>query len=160
MSHPAGEVAIVPLLADHIAPLVQAHASAPAGYHQYFTPFPFDQATWDGILATRQQDGYFAVLVGGDMAGVYMLRGLDAGYTIPAYGVWISHTHQGRGLATATLHHAVAHCRALGCETLMLKVHPDNRRAKNLYERFGFQPVGVDPSNDNLIYHFALAAPA
>lgn len=151
-----GPWAIVPLEPRHVPALVRRYQGDPPGYSRYFTPFSFDEATWREILAARRDDLYFAIERGGEVAGYYMLRGWDAGYAIPAYGVWVAHPFQGQGLATATLHHAVARCRERGSETLMLKVHPDNHGAKALYERFGFQQVGSDPRNDNLIYHLDL----
>jgi ribosomal protein S18 acetylase RimI-like enzyme len=38
----------------------------------------------------------------------------------------------------------------------MLKVHPENGRAKSLYERFGFKQTGVDEKKNNLVYHLPL----
>jgi len=39
----------------------------------------------------------------------------------------------------------------------MLKVHPENEIAKNLYEKFGFVKVGIDEKIGHLIYHKNLA---
>ena len=39
----------------------------------------------------------------------------------------------------------------------MLKVHPENKIAKALYESLGFVKVGIDDRNDNIIYHKTLA---
>jgi hypothetical protein len=35
----------------------------------------------------------------------------------------------------------------------MLKVHPGNTHAKELYERSGFIQTGVDPKIGHLIFH-------
>jgi ribosomal protein S18 acetylase RimI-like enzyme len=147
-------IMIEPLQPCHLGALVAAHAAAPPGYSTYFQPFPFDEETLRRILEQRREDLYFAAIWAGQPAGLSMLRGLDQGYAVPAYGVWIAPAFSRRGLGRASLEHAAAACRARGCAQLMLKVHPLNTRAKLMYERFGFVQAGVDPHNQNLIYRF------
>src|SRR5579871_4653049 len=145
-------VTIVDLTTAHIGDLVRLYEEAPPDYSRYFHPFTFDSPTLMRLLASRQRDLYYVVLADGEVAGYYMLRGFDEGYRTPAYGVWISPLFSGHGLARATLEHAVTVCRQLGCKDVMLKVHPQNRRAKALYERFGFRQVGADSANQNFVY--------
>jgi hypothetical protein len=83
-----------------------------------------------------------------------MLRGWDAGYSIPSYGVFIREAFAGRGLSTMTLHMAISLCKRRGARTVMLKVHPDNVVAKKTYEKFGFVASGRDPKIDNIIYRY------
>lgn len=149
-------VDIRPLDLSHVDALVELHVTSPPEYSQYFTPFPCDAETFRCLLERKRRDQYFVVLLDGRVAGFYMLRGLDEGFSVPAYGVWIAAQYSGRGLALATLTHAMEASRALGCERLMLKVHPENGRARAMYERFGFQQTGVDPRNQNLVYHLQL----
>ena len=82
-----------------------------------------------------------------------MLRGFDEGYEIPSYGVWISKKYSAMGLSKLTLQHAVSICKINGIKKLLLKVHPENKRAKMIYENFGFTKESVDPKNNNLIYY-------
>jgi len=82
-----------------------------------------------------------------------MLRGFDAGYEIPSYGVWVSSKFSNNGLSRLTLYHAFAFCKLNGIKTLMLKVHPENKVAKEMYESMGFKKTGFDESNDNFIYY-------
>ncbi len=51
--------------------------------------------------------------------------------------------HQGTGLGATLLAGLVEESARRGCEELLLEVRVDNLRAQRLYERFGFQPVGV-----------------
>ncbi|MEV4611801.1 ribosomal protein S18-alanine N-acetyltransferase [Kitasatospora sp. NPDC049258] len=51
--------------------------------------------------------------------------------------------HQGAGLGAALLTDLVEESARRGCTELLLEVRVDNLRAQQLYERFGFQPVGV-----------------
>jgi ribosomal-protein-alanine N-acetyltransferase len=156
VSTPKAGVQILPLQEDQIGPLAQLYQAATADYGVYFKPFSFDEETLGRILRERRNDLYFTVLCDGELAGLYMLRGFDQGYTVPSYGVWIAQAYSRRGLARATLEHAVATCRAHGCREMMLKVHPLNTRAKLLYERFGFTQTGVDTKNNNLVYKLSL----
>lgn len=135
--------------AEELSLLLQ---SADPRYSRYFIPFKFDRQTIAGILASVNQDRYFAVCIGEELAGFYMLRGFDQGYKVPSYGVWIAPGHSGKGLAELTLKHAVAFCRVNGIDKLMLKVHPENVVAKKIYERNGFKAVGNDGNNGNIIY--------
>ncbi|MFJ1703104.1 ribosomal protein S18-alanine N-acetyltransferase [Kitasatospora sp. NPDC088346] len=51
--------------------------------------------------------------------------------------------HQGTGLGATLLTDLVEESVRRGCAELLLEVRVDNLRAQRLYERFGFQPVGV-----------------
>jgi len=51
--------------------------------------------------------------------------------------------YQGTGLGAALLADLVAESVRRGCTELLLEVRVDNLRAQRLYERFGFQPVGI-----------------
>jgi len=44
-------------------------------------------------------------------------------------------------------------CKINRIKKLMLKVHPENKIAKMIYENFGFIKESIDPKNNNLIYY-------
>jgi [ribosomal protein S18]-alanine N-acetyltransferase len=50
---------------------------------------------------------------------------------------------QGRGVGTRLLSALLDEAAARGCREVFLDVRADNDRARRLYERFGFAPVGV-----------------
>jgi RimJ/RimL family protein N-acetyltransferase len=152
----AGHLRIVPLTsqdAETLASFLRAQTDA---YMQYFIPFRFDEAVIRGLLETAKEDVYYGLFLGEALAGFFMLRGWDAGYDVPAYGVTIGESFQGLGLGRVTLDLAKAISRLRGAKRIMLKVHPANHAAKALYESAGFQQTGIDPKNDNLIYHYDL----
>ncbi len=126
-------------------------------YLKYFTPFEFSFESIKKILLGSKKDKYFGIFVNNELAGFYMLRGFDAGYETPSYGVWISSKFSNLGLSTLTLHHAFTFCKLNRINTLMLKVHPENLIAKDLYESLGFIKAGVDEKNDNIVYHKKLS---
>jgi len=123
-------------------------------YLQHFIPFAeFSEEFIKKILSEKKSDKYFGLFLQDDLIGFYMLRGFDAGYEIPSYGVWISSKNANKGLSTLTLYHAFSFCKLNNIKTLMLKVHPDNTIAKKLYEKIGFVKIGVDDKIGHLIYH-------
>ncbi len=85
-----------------------------------------------------------------------MLRGWDAGYEIPSYGVVIDQNFAGLGIGHLTIEMSKVICKLRGAPRIMLKVHANNHAAKDLYERAGFIQSGIDVSTDNIIYHFDL----
>ncbi|MFF2656937.1 ribosomal protein S18-alanine N-acetyltransferase [Kitasatospora sp. NPDC058032] len=72
--------------------------------------------------------------------------------------------HQGAGLGAALLTDLVREAARRGCADLLLEVRVDNTRAQRLYERSGFEPVGIrrgyyQPANvDALVMRLDLAA--
>ena len=111
-------------------------------YSEYFLPFEFNYETINKILSGKKYDKYFGLFIDEKLAGFYMLRGFDEGYTIPAYGVWISKEYSNMGLGKLTLSHAISFCKVNQIKKLMLKVHPDNLVAKKIYEDAGFKFTG------------------
>ena len=136
--------------AIELADLLQ---SSDKEYSKYFIPFTFDLETISEILSKAIKDQIYGIYVEDNLAGFYMLRGFDEGYSIPAYGVWISEKYSNKGLSTFTLQHAISFCKLNSIKKLMLKVHPDNLAAKHIYEKYGFKQTGVDPKILHLIYH-------
>lgn len=122
-------------------------------YSKYFTPFSFDEKTINSKIKNSVKDQYFGIFTNSQLSGFYMIRGLDDGYTIPSYGVWISPNFSGLGLAKKTIIHALEWCEQNNIKKLMVKAHPDNLIAKKIYESFGFIANGIDQNNKNIIYY-------
>ncbi|MBX3081082.1 MAG: GNAT family N-acetyltransferase [Anaerolineae bacterium] len=151
------EALVVRPLTVNDAPAWSALLTAqPPDYMRYFIPFQFDAATLTAILSTAHHDLYMGLWWGEVLIGFFMLRGWDQGYAIPAYGVTIDQRFRNRGLGRLTLELSRSICKLRGAKRLMLKVHPDNAAAKQLYESFGFVQTSVDAKNNNLVYHLDL----
>ncbi len=129
----------------------------PDSYRRYFTPFNFDELSIYSILQRAKKDIFFGLEVhvesSIEMVGFYMLRGLDEGYRNPMYGVFISHRYSGKSLGRFSLAHAECFCQLNQYHTLLLKVNPDNVRAKSLYESLGFRFLREDDLNKNLVLY-------
>ncbi len=121
-------------------------------YTRHFDPFNFDLNSIKSILEIAENDVFFGIFVAHQMVGFHMLRGWDAGYDVPAYGVFISSDYSGLGIGKLSLRHAISFCRVNKIKKMMLKVHPENLIAKHLYEGSGFTQQGIDKKNNNLIY--------
>ena len=123
---------------------------------KYFTAFSFKEDAIKKIINDAVNDKYFGIFINNNLVGFYMLRGFDEGYEVPSYGVWISDKFSRLGLSKLTLQHAITYCKVNNIKNIMLKVHPENIVAKNIYEAFGFKQEGFDEKNSNLIYHKSL----
>jgi RimJ/RimL family protein N-acetyltransferase len=143
-----------PLHAGDAPALAAMLQSQPDAYMRYFIPFQFDVETIETMLMNARRDLYMGMFWEERLAGFFMLRGWDAGYAVPAYGVTISQEFSAAGLGKLSLETSKTVCRLRGATRLMLKVHPENIVARHIYERAGFVQTGIDPKNDNLVYHF------
>jgi ribosomal-protein-alanine N-acetyltransferase len=97
--------------------------------------------TWWAELAGRPRRSYVA-LEGGD--GIEGYAGVDLGgdvadvMTVAVVPGW-----RGRGLGDLLVGELVRRAGKSGASSLMLEVRADNRAARRLYERHGFEEVSV-----------------
>lgn len=102
-------------------------------------PFPWSRGHFTDSLAA----GYLADL---RVAGRELL-----GYSVSMPGVdelhllnlTVAPAHQGQGHARALLAHLAEAARAKKALQIWLEVRESNERARRLYERWGFEPVGL-----------------
>ncbi|MCU0342229.1 MAG: GNAT family N-acetyltransferase [Ignavibacterium sp.] len=121
-------------------------------YSKHFIPFEFDLENVSTAIGKANKDMFYGIYVEKKLIGFYMLRGWDAGFEVPSYGVWIAENYSSKGISKLTLNHAISICRINLIKRLMLKVHPDNLVAKKIYENFGFVYQGIDERIGHLIY--------
>ena len=60
---------------------------------------------------------------------------------VPEFAVFVHQDYQGRGIGTEVSKHVVATAAVADREALTLIVDPDNRTARHLYEKLGFEIV-------------------
>lgn len=110
----------------------------------FFRPHPFTPEEARQI-AHRGGNDLFAVLIDGDRAVAYgMLRGWDDGYVTPSLGIAVRNDCQGRGLGRIMTEHLHRAALARGAIAVRLRVHPDDIRARRLYETLGYVYGGED----------------
>lgn len=142
--------------ASELAALLTA---ARAEYIKDFFPFRFDAETISDLLRRAVADRYWAIRCGHELAGFCMLRGFDAGYARPSFGVFVSEAHSGRGLARHALNWTLKWAQERQVTSIMLKVERDNLRAHHIYESAGFRNIGLCPDSGHLIMEIRLNSP-
>jgi [ribosomal protein S18]-alanine N-acetyltransferase len=86
---------------------------------------------------------HYTVAVDGD-GGIVGYAGLMAvGAEGDVQTIAVVEEQQGNGLGALLLTDLVAEAARRHCAELLLEVRMDNPRAQRLYERFGFEPVGI-----------------
>jgi len=127
----------------------------PAEYLRFFYAFGADEQAIAEMLINTEKDIYSGVFWKTDLIGIFMLRGWDAGYEIPSFGVLIDEKYRGGAFMRLTLDTAKLICRLSGAKRLMAKIHPDNVSPRGA-SRLGLHQTGVEESTGNIIYHLEL----
>lgn len=102
--------------------------------------FPWSRGNFIDSLAA----GYLAELLvapDGALLGYYVaMAGVDEMHLL---NITVAPAQQGRGHARTLLDALVGHCRQRAARQLWLEVRMGNDRARAIYRRYGFMPVGV-----------------
>jgi hypothetical protein len=146
-----------------IRPLEPGDAAAVAGfmraqppaYLRFFYAFGADEAAIAEMLTAVEKDIYSGVFWQSKLIGIFMLRGWDEGFDVPAFGVLIDEQFRGGSLMRLTLETAKLICRLAGAKKLMAKIHPDNVTPRGA-RRLGLHQTGVEEATGNIIYHLEL----
>ncbi len=123
-----------------------------AEYLRFFYAFGSDESAIAEMLSASKMDIYSGVFWQGNIIGIFMLRGWDAGYEMPTFGVLIDEKHRGNAFLHLTVDTAKLICKLSGLKRFMVKIHPDNVALKNVH-RMGFYQTGVEESTGNVIFH-------
>ena len=124
-------------------------------YLRFFYAFGSDESDVAKTLSEVEKDVYSGVFWQENLAGVFMLRGWDAGYEIPSFGVLIDEKYRGGAFMRLTLDAAKLICRLSGAKRLMAKIHPENVSPRGA-RRLGLHQTAVEESTGNIIYHLEL----
>lgn len=133
-----------PMTLDDAATLEARMAEETPAYIAHFLGFSQPGQLREQVSRARR-DAFFSIFSDGALSGFYCLRGLDAGFARPSFGVYVASSSQGRGLARSALESAVTWCAARSIPVLMLKVSPDNHIAQRIYLNAQFIPKGTCP---------------
>jgi len=102
-------------------------------------PFPWSRAHFTDSLAA----GYLAQMrqAGPELIGYYVaMPGVDELHLL---NLTVAPAHQGHGHARALLAHLAQAAQSLKAAQIWLEVRESNTRARMLYERWGFEAVGL-----------------
>ncbi|HCD37163.1 MAG TPA: hypothetical protein DEQ77_00220 [Candidatus Omnitrophica bacterium] len=149
-------LSILPLKAGDAPAFSRLLKSDGDAYGRFFQPFAFDVVTLKKILLDIKKDKYWGIYSADTLIGFFMLRGLDAGFDIPSYGVYIAKEYAGKGVSRLTLQFVEVWGKLNNIQKVMIKVHPENHTAKRIYEKSGAVPAGIDPKNANLVYFLSI----
>jgi len=146
-----------------IRPLGPADAAAIAAfmrsqspeYLRFFYAFNADESAITAILSASKMDIYSGLFWQEELVGVYMLRGWDDGYDVPAFGVLIDEKYRGGAFMRLALDTAKLICRLSGAKRLMAKIHPENVSPRGA-RRLGLVQTDTEESTGNIIYHLEL----
>jgi RimJ/RimL family protein N-acetyltransferase len=130
--------------------------SQPAEYLRFFYAFGADEAAIAEILKSREKDVYSGLFWQGALVCVFMLRGWDAGYDIPSFGLVVAADQRGREVLTVALEAAKLISRLAGADRMMCKVHPENVAATRGALRLGWIAESEEPETGNLVYYLDL----
>lgn len=86
---------------------------------------------------------HYVVAVDADGAVVGYAGLMAVGVDSDVQTIAVDSERQGAGLGAMLLTELVEESVRRGCAELLLEVRVDNLRAQRLYERFGFEPVGI-----------------
>lgn len=131
-------------------------AKQPDDYARFFYAFGADEASLAATLGATKRDVYAGLFWEGSLICVYMLRGWDAGFEIPSFGLIVDASWRGQRVLTVALEAAKLTARMAGAGQIMVKVHPDNQGATRGALRLGFVPSSQEPETGNTIYHLDL----
>ena len=148
-------LSIRPLQPGDAASVADFMRSQPPEYARFFYAFGSNETMIAEILSACRADVYSGVFWQENLVGIFMLRGWDAGYEIPSFGVLIDEKYRGGAFMRLTLDAAKLICRLSGAKRLMAKIHPDNVSPRGA-SRLGLRQTGVEEATGNIIYHLEL----
>lgn len=131
-------------------------AGQPAEYLKFFHAFGADEAAIAEILGAREKDVYSGLFWEDALICIFMLRGWDAGFEIPSFGLVVSADRRGREVLTVALEAAKLISRLAGAQRIMCKVHPENVAGTRGALRLGFVATSEEPETGNLVYYLEL----
>lgn len=122
-----------------LVPATAASAPAMASAHAQAFDQPWDQATFEELLATP--GAYAFVALGEDPMGMVLCRAVSGEAEVLTLAVppWTRR----KGVALALMTAAMDQARAAGADEMFLEVDVDNVAAISLYERLGFGRAGL-----------------
>ncbi|RZN34787.1 MAG: GNAT family N-acetyltransferase [Methanophagales archaeon ANME-1-THS] len=115
---------------------------------RYFQVEPLDRAVLSNPEEAIIKPGgmvFFALLDGTVVGTCALIKHDDGLFELSKMAV--ADTHQGQGIGTHLLRHAIEWTRSQSIKTLFVETNTVLERAVRLYQRVGFRTIAVDSSN-------------
>jgi len=122
--------------------------------NEYFHPHPFTYDAAKKIAAYEGNDLYFVQIKDNEITGYGILRGWDAGYSIPSLGIVIHPSFRNQGLGREFMRFLHKQARSKDAAKVRLKVYSNNAGALQFYESLGY--FFTDEENGQLIGYYEL----
>jgi ribosomal-protein-alanine N-acetyltransferase len=155
MPAPREHLTVRSLVVEDAAAISSMLKAQTPGYTRFFYAFSFEATEIGRMLAACDRDVYTGIFWRGELVGIFFLRGWDAGYEVPSFGVLIDERQRGGSFMRLSLEMAKLICRLSGAPRLMAKIHPDNVSPRGA-RRLGLVQTGVERESGNIIYHMEL----
>lgn len=125
-------------------------AIATGGEEAFFRPHAGDEATLRALAQDISADLYYLLVQGRDVLAYGLLRGWDAGYTVPSLGIAVHPAARSIGLGQLMMEYLEMMARLRGAPAVRLRVHKNNKRAVEMYECRGYR-MAPDEGDERLI---------
>ncbi len=125
----------------------------------FFRPHPFTRAEARAIADRTGPDAYVLLFDDGRPVAYGMLRGWNEGYATPSLGIATRTDSQRRGFGRLLMQHLHDLARRQGAKNVRLRVHPDNTKARRLYESLAYEYAGRDRGELVMILDVSLSDP-
>jgi len=139
------------------APAVAALLAGQAeDYLRFFHVMGQDEQVVRQILEERQRDLYSGIYWQAELICVFFLRGWDAGFEIPSFGLVVDAVHRGHHVVSVAVEASKLSARLAGAQRMMIKVHPENDAGTTAAQRLGFAESHEEPDTGNIVSYMEL----
>jgi len=91
---------------------------------------------------------FFAAMHNNLCAGIMFIWDINS--SVPWFGIAVADDFQGQGIGTVMIDYLKNYLSENGYGGLLLRTHRENISAQRLYEKCGFEKIGVHPSGEYL----------
>jgi GNAT superfamily N-acetyltransferase len=146
ISPPSTQLAIEPVQARHAQALVELfERNRVPAVSDSFDPFPLTAAEAERIALQARRDAYFVASLRDELVAMSMLRGLDEGFEVPSFGIFVDRAHHGGGIGRRLTTWTVEEAGRRGYPAVRLSVYASNAGALHIYRSLGFDEQQRDP---------------
>ncbi|MCQ2463035.1 MAG: GNAT family N-acetyltransferase [Clostridia bacterium] len=107
-----------------------------------------EKRTMDFFENGKKDHIFYVALEGEELVALAFIWDIDR--TVPWFGIAVRDSAQGKGIGTAFMKEIFADILSEGYAGLLLRTATDNIPAQHLYEKCGFECLGVHPSGEYL----------